>query len=406
MINRKYFNIIEKELDFKEISVILGSRQVGKTTLMEYLYEKVKEKSIFLSFDDIEVLNLFENNEKLFKEQYVDSNEIIFIDEIQYSKQSGRILKYLYDLTKKKFIISGSSTPELSINSLSYLVGRIRILEIYPLNFLEFVSYKDKNKSILFNEKRNILDFSQINNDFEEYLKFGGYPRISDLPLEEKEKNLKTLVNTYLLKEIKEILQFEDLFLFEKFLKYLAINDGGLVNNSSISQDLSISVKMVKKLLSILEKTYIIYILKPFFSNKLKEEIKSPKIYFQDLGFKNSLVNNFNELNLRVEKGNILENFVLNNLIREGFEVKFWNYKNRSEIDFLIEKNGKIIGFECKSKIKNGNISTSTQFFIEKIKPNKVYVINENLDMQTTYQETSVDFISYYNFIGEIKRLF
>ena len=106
MIPRKYFDIIEKELEYEEISVLIGSRQVGKTTIMKYLYDKVKEKSVFLSFDNIEILNLFENNEQLFKEQYVDSYDIIFIDEIQYSKQSGRILKYLYDTTKKKFIIS------------------------------------------------------------------------------------------------------------------------------------------------------------------------------------------------------------------------------------------------------------------------------------------------------------
>jgi len=405
MINRKYFKLIEKELNFKEITVIIGSRQVGKTTIMQSIYEKVKDNAVFLSFDDVETLNLFENNEKLFKEQYVDSNEIIFIDEIQYSKQSGRILKYLYDSTKKKFFISGSSTPEISINSLSYLVGRIRIIEIYPLLFKEFISYKSKGKEVLFNKKRKFKNFNQISNNFEEYLKFGSYPRIVSLPLNEKENALKVLVNTYLLKEIKEILEYKNLFIFEKFLKYLAINDGGLVNKSSISQDLGISTLKITEMLETLEKTYIIKVVKPFFSNKLKEEIKSSKVYFQDLGFKNSLLNNFNELNLRIEKGSILENFVLNVFIRKGFEIKFWNYKNRHEMDFLVEKNGEIIGFECKSKLKNSKLSTSTKAFIDTIKPAKVYVINETLDLIEKYECVEVEFINYLNLIYIVDKL-
>ena len=195
MIKRKYFKELENEFNFEEISVLIGSRRVGKTTIMEYLFEKVRDKAVFLSFDSIDVLNLFENNEKLFKEQYVDSHEIIFIDEIQYAKNSGRILKYLFDSTKKKFVVSGSSTPEISLNSLSYLVGRVRIINIFPLNFIEFVTFKNPEKKILFNKLRKLKDVLQLKDNFEQYIKYGGYPRIATLPLMEKEKALN-LVET------------------------------------------------------------------------------------------------------------------------------------------------------------------------------------------------------------------
>jgi len=158
MIERNYFKLIEEELKEKEITALIGSRQVGKTTIMEYLYQKIKEKSCFLSFDDIETLNMFENNFKLFEEQYVKKYSIIFIDEIQYSKTSGQKLKYCYDKYKIKFFISGSSSPELSINSLQYLVGRVNIINIYSISFEEYINYISKDKIFLFEKLRKQED--------------------------------------------------------------------------------------------------------------------------------------------------------------------------------------------------------------------------------------------------------
>lgn len=406
MINRKYFELIEKELKFDEITAIVGSRRVGKTTIMKYLYEKYKDKSVFLTFDDIDVLKTFELDEKLFKQQYVDNYDIIFIDEIQYSKQSGRILKYLFDTTNKKFFISGSSVPEVSINSLSYLVGRVRIFNVYPLTFKEFINYQSKEKLVLFDKLRKVNSFNQIKDDFEQYLKYGGYPKIVTLDLQDKQESLNFLKNTYLLKEIKEILQYNNLFEFETFLKYIALMDGGLINKSSISKESNISVKKIQDMINTLSNTYIITIVYPYLKNKIKEQIKSSKIYFSDLGFKNSLINNFNELNLRSDKGNILENFILSQLIRAGYQVRFWNYKNRSEIDFVIEKNDKIIGIECKSNLKKANFTNSIKKFIETFNPNKVFVLNMSLDEELKCNNTNVSFMNYFNFISQIDKLF
>src|SRR5690606_738796 len=111
-----------------------------------------------------------------------------------------------FDLTKKKFFISGSSSAELSINSLSYLVGRIRIIEVFPLTFKEFLEYENKNLSILLEKKRSIEEISQFQNLFAKYLKYGGYPKVVLSIASEKEKTLSDLVNTYLLKEIRDIL--------------------------------------------------------------------------------------------------------------------------------------------------------------------------------------------------------
>lgn len=401
-IERRYQEILEKELEFKEISVVVGSRQVGKTTLLNNTHLS-KKKSKYITFDSISILKTFENNIETFKEQYVDPYDILFIDEIQYSKLSGKHLKYLYDTTGKKFIISGSSTPELSIHSLSYLVGRIRIIEIFPITFKEFVNYKDKSLSILLNSKRKIEELSPLNSQFEQYLQYGGYPNIITYSIDEKENMLKNLVNTYLLKEIKEILQFNDVFEFESVLKQLALQDGQLLNKSSLSQDLGISNSKISKMLTTLNSTYITYQVQPYLKNKIKEQIKSPKLYFQDTGFKNALINNFNELHLRQDKGTILENFILNSLIRKGFKVQFWNYKNRHEIDFVIEKGGNIIGIEVKSKLNNSKVTPSTQEFIKQIKPHKVYIFNESIQTTTKQNKTTVEFDHIFNIIPIIE---
>ena len=180
---------------------------------------------------------------------------------------------------------------------------------------------------------------------------------------------------------------------------------GGLFNKTSISQDINVNTKKITEMLGVLSNTFIVYVVKPYLSNKLKEQIKSPKVYFQDLGFKNSLMNNFSDLSLRQDKGNILENFVLNLLIRKGYEVNFWNYKNRWEIDFVIEKNGKVIGIECKSNLKNNKITNSTREFIKREKVDKVYVVNQNIESEIEYEGVAVEFISYLNLVGELDRI-
>ncbi len=406
MINRDYFKIVEKELQNKQITALIGSRQVGKSTLLEYVYEQVKEKSIFLSFDNVEILNLFENNFKLFIEQYIIPYDIIFIDEIQYSKSGGKNLKFIYDKYKKKIFISGSSSPELSINFLQYLVGRVNIIEIFPIKFNEYVEYVSKEKKILLNKIRTCDELKQLDVEFINYLKYGSYPQvlIKKNP-QEKERELKNLVNTYLLKEIKEILNYENLFEYENLLKRLALSDGQIMNKSNISAELEINRVKLNKMLEIFNKTFILKTLNPFMTNKIKELIKSPKIYFQDLGFKNSLINNFNSLELRQDKGFIYESFILNSLIREEINIQFWNLKNEYEIDFVYERNAEIYGFEVKSKLSNTNLTNSLKRFIENYSPKEVYIFNENIDAEIKLNKTKIIFTNYLNIFKIIEEL-
>ena len=408
MIKRKLYSTLKKELNKREITAVLGSRQVGKTTLLEQLHKELEsenKKTVYISFDNKQDLDLFEKNEELFKSRFVDVYDFIFIDEIQYSKESGRILKYLFDSTGKKFIISGSSLPELSIKTLSYLVGRVRYYMLYTLGFDEFLEFKDKREElVLFDRHTSIETFSRIKNDFEEYLLFGGYPQVVlEKDEEEKEKLLQYLVNMYLLKEIREILGFSDSSFFQKVLEYLAINDSGILNKSSMSQDLGISRVKIVEILLILEKTCIIYQLKPYLKNKTNELIKSSKSYFLDIGFKNSLLENFAPIRKK-NTGSIYEYFVLKTLIEANFTVKFWNYKNRFEMDFIVEKNGKVVGIECKSSIKEKELTNSTKKCISMTHLDKVYVLNTKYEGKGECEGVSIEWSSYENFYGVVRR--
>lgn len=409
MINRKYFKIIEKEVKNKQITALVGLRQVGKTTILEHIYEKVKNEAIFLRFDNLEVLKYFNEDIDFFIEQYVKPNKYVFIAEIQYSKNSGQRLKYIYDSFKdKKIFISGSSLPDIAIHSLSYLVGRVNIIQIFPIDFKEFLEYKDKNLIKFFEKERTIKQLDLVKKHFNEYLKFGGYPLvITKEDLNDKIQELNNILNTYLLREIREVLNFDNVLDFEKVLRRTALSDGGIINKSNISAELDINRVSFSKIQDILTKTAILYQLQPFLNNKIKEIVKSPKIYLSDLGFKNILIKNFNEISLRQDKGEIYENFILMNILNYNLNPKFWNYKNEFEIDFVLEGNDKIFGIEVKSALKDDNISTSVKRFIDMYNPVEIIVFNEKIESVRKIKNTKIIFTHHLNifvFLDKIKK--
>jgi len=189
-IKRNLEGTILKYLGAKEIIAITGARQVGKTTLVNHLMKKL-DRAVCVSFDDQGVLNMFENQTDDFINIYVKGNKYLFIDEFQYAKNGGKILKYIFDSQKIKLIISGSSAIDLTIRVVKYLVGRILIFNLYPFDFQEFLLAKDKNYLKIYkNNKKQIEKFKgteikigeqahqKLLYYYEEYLLFGGYPRI------------------------------------------------------------------------------------------------------------------------------------------------------------------------------------------------------------------------------------
>ena len=267
--------------------------------------------------------------------------------------------------------------------------------DIYPISFDEFVRYKKYEKFL--KNSQSEFKFNKLKNLFEEYLIFWWISRYNFRKKIMKKKivKLNSLVNSYLLKEIKEILQIDNIIEYGTLLNLLATMDGSLLNINNISSKITIigGRNKISNMVDILEKTGIIEIVRPILKNKIKELIKTPKFYFSDLGFKNSLINNFNKLSYRENKGIIYENFVLSQLIRQNFKVKFFRFENKFEMDFVIEKDGKIFGIEIKSKLTNDNFSKSLKKFNKIIKPNKIFIYNENIYSTNK----NIIFTNYFN---------
>jgi len=167
---------LEKYINNREIIAIVGARQCGKTTLMKYILENIKGKNKnFITFEDRDILELFVKDIKGFIEKYIKGVDFLFIDEFQYAKQGGKQLKFIYDTQKTKIIISGSSTTDLSIQSIKYLVGRILVFQLNPFSFEEYLNYKDsKLCNIYKKEKFSEPIINEINKYFKEFSIYGG----------------------------------------------------------------------------------------------------------------------------------------------------------------------------------------------------------------------------------------
>lgn len=370
-IKRKKEQEIRDLLETREILALIGPRQAGKTTMLQKIFNDLKEreknkKASFISFEDRDVLSLFNSNIKNFADTYVVANDFLFVDEFQYSKKGGEKLKYLFDTFDTKIIISGSSAIDLTVETIKFLVGRVFVIELQPFDFEEFLSFKDSNYYQLY--QKNKINFAKLNKSkslateqikifqkyFEEYVIWGGYPRVViSKSRGEKETVLKNIYNTYFLKEVKSLIDITNDYQFEKLIKLLALQVGSLVEYKNFTNEVDASFESVKKYLNFLEKTYISKLIQPFYNNKRKEIVKAPKVFFFDTGLRNAVVNDFRMLDDRTDSGELLENAVWMQVWRKEIESYYWRDKNKNEIDFILNlPENKKVAIEVKKNLQ------------------------------------------------------
>ncbi len=390
---------LEKELEKygkrKEIIAIVGARQCGKTTLLNNFFLKLRNKNKkSITFEDQKILDMFSNNIDLFIETYVNGRDYLFIDEFQYAKNGGKQLKFIYDTCKIKIFITGSSAPDLAVHGLKFLVGRVFIFKLYPLSFSEFLKFKNKKLQEIYlkNDISKEL-WIMLKKYYEEFLIYGGYPEvILSKTNEEKIKVLENIYNTYFLREIKEILQLPDNFKLAKLIKILALQIGNLTNYSELSSSTEYTNFELLKNLNVLKQTFICIEARPFFTNKKKEIIKAPEFFFLDSGLRNILINNFQKLDERVDRGGLNENFVASEIVKKDYELKYWRTKAKAEVDFILEKNSEVIPIEVKSQLNDKKITRSFRNFLEMYKPQKGFVLSYNLVGKMNVLESMVNF--------------
>lgn len=409
MIKRKLLKELQAHLSKKEITMITGPRQAGKTTLMLRLADELVkngERTLYLNTDFEEEKQYFSSHLKLLSKIELEIGKeagYVFIDEVQRIENAGLFLKGLYDRNLPyKLIISGSGSIELKEKIHESLAGRKQIFELGTVSFEEFVDYKtdyryegDLGRFLeLESEKAAIL--------LENYLSFGGYPRVVlEDEVIEKRKVIDEIYQSYINRDIAALLRVLKLDSYSQLIRVLSAQAGNIVNHNELSKTLGVSLPTISNYLWYTEKTYILRKLTPYFSNKRKEIVKSPIYYFVDSGFRNYAAGMFGQLNLLTDYGFLFESLVLN-IINEqirftGATVHFWRSKDGAEVNFVIDYKRKLLPIEAKyRKMKKPEYSRSLLSFIKSYSPQEAVVVNLTLDGVSQVGNTRVRFIPFF----------
>ena len=406
MIKRKLFPELIDHLSHKEMSLIIGPRQAGKTTLMEMLKEHLDtggERTLFLNLDIEWDRPHFESQAALIKKIELELGKeqgYVFIDEIQRKDDAGLFLKGLFDLKLPyKFILSGSGSLELKQKIQESLVGRKRLFELSTITLEEFINHKTD-----YRYEENLADFLAIEKDraqqlLTEYMKFGGYPRIV-MAAEQREKLrlIDEIYRSILEKDIVYLLKLDKPDVFSALIKILASQVGQLMNYSELASTLNVSFPTIKKYLWYAQKIFIVELMAPYARNVRKEISKSPVPYFWDLGLRNYSLGLFGHLESPIEGGFVFENLVFL-LLRQKLRFKaaklnFWRTKDKAEVDFVIEAGKRLIPVEVKYKhLKQDKVPVSLRRFIDRYKPERAYVINLDFTKTLDISGTTLSFL-------------
>lgn len=346
------------------IVAVVGARQSGKTTFLKHqMNNSLMEQGTanYVLFDDPDAREMFDSDIKRFEAEYIEGRGLTVLDEVQYCKEAGGKLKYLADVGRKLWITS-SSEVLLGKDIISYLVGRVSILKLYPFSLPEFMEAKG----------RKSITPAVLARDVAEHITYGGYPKVvTTQDTEMKRIILGDLYETMLLKDIARTFSIVDSRSLERCVRYLAINSGGIVSYNEICNAMSISFKTVMKYIDAMEKSYLITSVTPFYTNKTKEIVKQPKIYFLDTGLRNMIARSFPA----EPNGRVFENYVLSEIVKMGFSPKYWRTKSKAEVDFIVETDNGIFPVEVKLKAEPPRITRSLRSFIKKYRPKMAVVV-------------------------------
>ncbi len=348
-IPRIYSNL-DNYLKPREVLVIYGSRQIGKTTLIENFIKNTKLKYKLDNGDNIITREIL--NSENFKDilDYASGYDLLVIDEAQRIPNIGVGLKILVDqLPSLKIIVTGSSSFKLSGQLGEPLTGRKNTLNMFPISMLEL---------------KSLYNNFELKANLENCLVFGNYPKVvTSTKKNDKIRIIQEITNSYLFKDILELDKIKNSRVLFNLLRLLAFQIGSEVSINELATNVKLDAKTVARYLDILEKAFIIFSISGFSRNIRKEITKKNKYYFYDLGVRNSLIQNFNPLSIRNDIGNLWENFLVIERIKKQNYTNiysnnyFWRTWQGQEVDWIEERDGKIYGYEFKYNQKNQKIN-------------------------------------------------
>lgn len=354
-IKRDLEALLASKIGKGKVLVLIGPRQVGKTTLFKTMLSKsrFKDFSQYWNCDESDVRALLSQNSSARFSSLVGKSKFIVIDEAQRVKDIGLSLKILCDnFPNVQFAVTGSSSLDLSNTINEPLTGRKFEYNLFPFSTNELVA-----NSALLEEARRL----------ETRLVYGFYPDVVNNPGDEKEI-LLNIVSSYLYKDVFEFQDIRKPAVIEKLVQALALQVGSEVSFNELGNMLGIDSATVQRYVDLLEKAYIIFHLRSYSRNVRNELKKSVKIYFYDNGVRNALLSNFSPCELRGDMGILWENFLVSERVKNNaFHNKkakyyFWRTTQKQEIDFIEELDGSFRAFEFKYNPKKSSAKCPVTF--------------------------------------------
>lgn len=353
MITRSIQEKIEQKLFRGKAIVVVGARQVGKTTLFNEILRSRTEKTLRLNLDEADARELLTNPSMAELRQLVADNQILMVDEAQRATDIGLTLKRIQDnFPQVQLMVTGSSSLDLRASINEPMTGRKWEYQLFPLSTAEIL---------------NANGILAVRQTLESRLIYGSYPDVLNYQAEARE-TLTNLTNSYLYKDLLELEGIRKPALLEKLLVALALQLGSEVSYNELAQTIGSDSKTVEKYIDLLEKCFIIFRLQAFSRNLRNELKKSRKIYFYDNGVRNAILQNFTPLALRNDTGALWENFFISERLKANHyagryaKSYFWRTKSQQEIDYVEESDGMFRAFELKWNPKKANAAIPSAF--------------------------------------------
>jgi len=410
-ISRFIQSELTDHLSKEEITLLIGPRQAGKTTLLRAIADQlIRNGATCLFFNlDIDTDAQHFTSQQRFVERVealsAGKHAYVFIDEVQRIENAGLFLKGLYDRRLPyKWIATGSGSLELKEKIAESLAGRKRNFLLFPISVGEFLSYRlsanlaqsvAQVRTDAFAEERLLL----------EYLQYGGYPKVlTASDNQEKRKVLAEIFQSYVERDLQLLLRLEKSRELITLLQLLSNRIGRLVNYQDLAKMTNLSVPTVKNYLWYCQKTFVIEEVLPYFTNKEKELTKTPQYYFIDSGLRNFLLNSFDLTPMSSDFGFLFQQMafqLLNNHFSNGIAaIRYWRTQNKADVDFVVQNGLSILPIEVKAeRMKKPQVERSLHSFIATYKPVEAWVVNRSLKETIQIEDTTVKFIPWFELL-------
>jgi predicted AAA+ superfamily ATPase len=332
IVQRNIEKKVVKRLESIPVVALLGSRQVGKTTLAKQIESQLQVETIYLDLESQEDIIKLSQPENYFNQR---KDKLIIIDEIQRMPELFPILRTVVDKNRRngRFIILGSASPELLLRSSESLAGRISYFELHPFSLTEVVGF----------------------SNYQELWLKGGYPEmLMAKDIETSFQNRLDFIKTYIERDLPLLGLKISPIRMRNFIRMVAHIHGNIINYSDFSRSMAINNQVVKDYFDFLEQSFLIIRLQPFYYNIKKRLVKTPKVFFKDSGIFHAVtgIESFEDLEGYIGKGNSWEGFVIQQIIsvlKPNVEPYFYRTQDGAEIDLLLVKGNKpVLGIEIK----------------------------------------------------------